>query len=387
MKPNIISSETARGILLRSQLLDGFVPKANKAGLYRIIRQLGYIQLDTISIIERAHKHILWTRMPGYDNKMLDTLIDKDKKVFEFWDHAAAYMPMEDFRFTLLRKKMYAQKHKEWAQKNKKLLNFIMDRIRNEGPLQSRDFEDTKKRGAWWDWKPAKDGLEFLFHSGRLVVKARKNFQKVYELPERMIPGHDNFIQPGYEEFAEHLIHKTLRSAGLASVKEITYLRHHDKKRTAETINRLLEEKVIMPVKIKEAENEIFYAYPKTLNTKNKKDGKELHILSPFDNAVIQRKRLSSLFNFNFTIEIYLPAEKRKFGYFLMPVLYGDKFCGKIDAKADRKSGSLVVINEFWENGFIPSADFKEKYIFKLNQLAEFSGCQSVIYQQKNRIF
>lgn len=389
MHPLKISIDESKQLFLKAQMLDGkyFAPGAGE--LYKIIKRLGYVQIDTISIVERAHKHILWTRMPGYRNEFLDKLIDKNKKVFEFWDHAAAYMPVEHYRFTLPRKLAFAKKHSDWAKKNKKLLGFILERIKIEGALQSRDFEDTKKRGQWWDWKPAKDGLEYLFHTGKLAVKARKNFQKVYDLPERIIPGFTDIILPSHEELSEHLVLKTLLSCGIASLKEITYLRHHERTATLRTLKKLEEERGIIPLSINGIEKETYYTLPGNLSSLGKLKKFSLHdnevyILSPFDNLVIQRKRLSILFGFDFVIEFYLPAEKRKFGYYLMPVLYGNEICGKIDVKADRKSGRLIVINEFWENGFVPSADFKEKYNLKLKELAEFSGCQNVIFQQKS---
>ena len=372
----------ARKLVLGRQLYRGGNSQYPKKRLLAVIEQLGYIQIDTISIVERAHKHVLWTRMPEYRNEMLDELIDKDKKVFEFWDHAAAYMPMKHFRFTLPRKEMYARKYKDWEKKNQKLLNLIIDRITAEGPLQSRDFEETKKRGLWWDWKPAKEGLEYLFHTGRLVAKARKSFQKVYDIPERSLPGNIVLTVPSDEELSEHLILKSINANGISSEKELTYLRHHNRAATKHTLNRLLEEKKIVGVNIKETEGEKYYSTKKvlgSLSTYSADTG--VHILSPFDNMVIQRKRLQDLFGFDYLIECYVPAPKRKYGYFCLPVLYGDKFAGRIDTKADRKSGKFIIINEFWEKGFNPGGDFTEKYHSKLKELAEFSGCSEIVFK------
>jgi len=379
MKAEIISPETARCIALHNQLLLGSDTGSTKKDLFKIILRLGYVQIDTISIVERAHKHVLWTRLPEYRNEMLDELIDKDKKVFEFWDHAAAYMPMKYFRFTLPRKEMYAKKYKHWEKKNKKLLNFIIDRITAEGPLRSRDFEETKKRGLWWDWKPAKEGLEYLFHTGRLAARSRKNFQKVYDIPERFLPGNIVLTVPSDEELSEHLILKSINANGISSEKELTYLRHHNRAATKHTLNRLLEEKKIIGVNIKETESEKYYSTKKVLGSHTSCSADTVvHILSPFDNMVIQRKRLQELFRFDYLIECYVPAPKRKYGYFCLPVLYGNKFAGRIDTKADRRTGNFIIINEFWENGFTPDDNFVEKYNLKLKELAEFSGCTEI---------
>ncbi len=379
-KNNItISINEARNLALNRQLVFRDKGTSPKKKLHNIIEQIGYVQIDTISIVERAHKHVLWTRLPEYKNEMLDELIDKDRKVFEFCDHAAAYMPMKHFRFTLPRKEMYAKKYKHWADKNKKMLNFIYDRIKDEGPLQSRNFDDPAKRGMWWDWKPAKDGLEFLFHTGKLVAKARKSFQKVYELPERFLPPNLDFKFPTDEELSEHLILKSINSNGLSSEKELTYLRHHNRTSTKNTLNKLIDEKKIIPLYITGLEDDIYYSTKKMLSSlKSKEQSKEVHILSPFDNIVIQRKRLSALFGFDYIIECYVPAPKRKFGYFCLPVIYGNEFAGKIDTKADRKSGEFRIINEFREKDFKSTTDFEEKFQIKLLQLAEFSGCKSI---------
>lgn len=385
MKTLIISPDEARYLALINQGLDNYRQHKTKKDLLNIITKLGYVQIDTISIIERAHKHILWTRFPGYRNDMLDELIDKDKKVFEFWDHAAAYLPMKFYRFSLPRKKMYAEKYKTWEKKNKKLLKYILERISAEGPLQSRDFDDPKKRGLWWDWKPAKEGLEFLFHTGRLIARARNNFQKVYDLPERFLTAAVNTEMPSYEELAEHLIMKSITSGGITAENEFTYLRYHNRNITKKVLNELTENNKIFPVKISNDEKTIYYSTTKILNKLNNafKFSNDVYILSPFDNLVIQRGRLKKIFGYDYVIECYLPANKRKFGYFCLPVLYGDKIAGKIDARADRKTGELTVINEFWETGVKTNKDFRNIYLNKLNELALFTGCYIVKYNSK----
>ncbi len=379
MRPETISLKDARYLALHNQfLLDTHVHNSKK-DLLKIIESIGYVQIDTISIIERAHKHVLWTRFPGYKNEMLDRLIDIDKKVFEFWDHAASYLPMKNYRFTLPRKQMYERKYGHWGDKNKKLLKYIVDRITAEGPLQSRNFEDPAKRGMWWDWKPAKDGLEYLFHTGKLAVRARKNFQKVYDLTERIIPSDINHTFPAEEEHSEHLIMNSINANGFASEKEMTYLRYHNKSATSAALTRLLKDNRIVPLKIAGLEEELYYTTKKNLKQlRNKKDVKDIHILSPFDNLVIQRKRLKALFNFDYVIECYVPAPKRKFGYFCMPVLFGDVIAGRIDAKAVRKENTLKVINIFYETGFKRGKQFETELRNKLHELALFSGCSEI---------
>ena len=381
MKYETISIRDARYLALHNQLLLDTHLHSTKKDLLKIIEQLSYVQIDTISVVERAHKHVLWTRFPAFKNEMLDELIDKDKKVFEFWDHAAAFMPMKHFRFSLRRKELYWNKYKAWGTKNKKLLQYILDRIKNEGPLQSRDFENPSKRGLWWDWKPAKHALEYLFHSGKLAARARKSFQKVYDLPERALPKNVETTVPTETEHSEHLIMKEITSNGFASEKEITYLRNHNAKATKSALNNLIEDKKIIPLKINGIEKEIYCTTKKTLKQlDNRKDDKHIHILSPFDNLVIQRKRLNTLFSFDYVIECYVPAPKRKYGYFCLPILYSDKFIGRVDAKADRTTKVLKVINIFWENGAKLNGEAEKLFEIELRKLAIFAGCKEVIY-------
>jgi uncharacterized protein YcaQ len=374
-----ISLKEARYLaLLEQELYHTHLPKTKK-DLLKIIEQIGYVQIDTISIVERAHHHVLWTRFPAYQKTMLDELV-KSKKVFEYWSHAAAYLPMRDFRFSLRRKSNYKERYKDWSKKNRKILNYVYDRVKTEGALQSRDFEHPPRKSAgWWDWKPAKDALEFLFHSGELVVRERKNFQKVYDLPERVLSNKINATPPTEAEYSEHLIMNAINANGFVSEKEITYLKRHHQETTKSVLNNLLESKQIIPLKIKEVEKENYYTTEKNLGGLDKiLTHNVLHILSPFDNLVIQRKRLNTLFNFDYTIECYVPSPKRKFGYYVLPIFYKDKFVGRLDAKADRSKNSFRVINYFWENKFKITEKFRKQFDKKLSALASFSGCINI---------
>jgi uncharacterized protein YcaQ len=182
-----ISPDDARTLAIERQFPS---ESSVKKSLLAIIERLGYVQIDTISIVKRSHHHILWSRFPAYNQAMLDKMLEKDRSIFEYWSHAASYLPMKDYRFSLPRKRSYATRHKDWRSSNKKLIRLILDRIRAEGPLSSREFEGTSSGASgWWNHKPAKAALEFLFHSGDLMVSARKNFAKFYDLPERVLPA------------------------------------------------------------------------------------------------------------------------------------------------------------------------------------------------------
>ncbi|HEY3249687.1 MAG TPA: crosslink repair DNA glycosylase YcaQ family protein, partial [Ignavibacteria bacterium] len=273
-----------------------------------------------------------------------------------------------------------------WSKKNKKVIQYVIDRIMEEGPLQSRDFEHPKKRGTWWDWKPTKHALEYLFHTGALMVRARKSFHKVYDLTERILPTDIITSEPTDEEHSEHLILSAIRANGIVTKNEITYQKYYAPAQFEKTLNHLFNEKQIVRVKV-ENHKEEYYSTEKELDRLNheilpaiNRCQELIHILSPFDNLIIQRKRLKNLFDFDYVIECYLPAHKRKFGYFCLPVLYGDKFIGRIDAKADRANNNFIVSNFFTENGFKKNVKSNTSIKRKIKELAEFAGCNNITH-------
>lgn len=380
-KSEIITPDTARNILISNQLFTGKKVLNDKSDLFNIIEILGYVQIDTISVVERSHHHVLWTRMSDYNRSMIDELLEKDKLIFEYWSHAAAFLPMKDFRFSLLRKRNYRDKYKSWGLANKKLIRKVYAAVKSNGPMLSKDFAgERKKNTGWWDWKPSKDALDFLFHSGKLMVLKRKSFQKVYDLTERVIPENTDTTFPSEIDFYKYLLYTSINANGFTSEKETMYLRKYNRSLFKKMINELTEDNIISIIEIKGFENEKFYAFKNNLEKLfNVKKSNELFLLSPFDNFVIQRRRLQSLFNFDFQIECYVPKNKRKFGYFCLPVLSGDTFIGRIDLKADRKQKKLYVINFFPErNSKInnkQTIDLKRKLML----LAEFCGCNEII--------
>lgn len=374
----ILTPEEARTLIIRRQFGDIKTP-AGKKDLLKIIENIGYIQIDTMSVVERSHHHVLWSRMNNYDRSMLDELHRKDKMIFEYWSHAAAYLPMKDFRYSLPRKKLYRKKYKGWETANKKIINHVLRRIKNEGPLQSKDFEgDGNGKSGWWDWKPSKDALDFLFHTGKLMISHRAGFQKVYDLKERVLPSDILTSFPTEREYFEHLINTSVKSHGIISENEINYLRKHSLKPLRKILNEKVEAGELIEIFIK-GKNILYYSEPKAINNHNFKEVSDrLLILSPFDNLIIQRKRLKEIFDYDFQIECYLPASKRKFGYFFLPVTYGNEFICKFDAKADRLTRNFIIHKIFWEDSVRKSKKLLSKFENKLNSFAKFTGCDKV---------
>jgi hypothetical protein len=353
-RPATLSAAEARRLVLRAQGLDRpapFVADTPIEATFRAIERLGYVQIDTISVVERAHHHVLWSRVPEYQPALLDALHSPAApRIFEYWSHAASYLPLSSYRFCLPRMHAYASGRRGWfGRPDKKARALVMDRIRAEGPLQARDFDAPKKHkgGSWFEWKPAKAALEQLFTEGALMVRERRGFQKVFDLTERVLPSWVETTLPTPDEHARHLIGETLRASGLATAAEFHYLRREPGKTVVERALAALEEAgAVVRLRVQGAKEEC-YALPETLTglaESGPQPGPEhVRILSPFDHLVIQRKRLQRLFGFDYQIECYVPEPKRKHGYFVLPVLWGDRLAARVDCKAERGRGVLVV--------------------------------------------
>jgi uncharacterized protein YcaQ len=313
-------------------------------GAAAAINHLSYIQIDSISVIQRAHHHCLWSRVNNYQPDFIAQLVEQ-KKIFEYWSHAAAYLPMQDYRFSLPKKNAIAAGEKHWRDKNPIAEKRVLQRIQQEGPLRAKDFEhdSTKKGTGWWDWKPDKVALEQLFIEGELMVVERRGFQKVYDLTERVLPTGIDTTIPSANEFERHLISRYLRAHGFASAQQISYLRKGLKSHITRTCQEMLENGELQQVIVGEL---VYYALPNATDLlKQSVNRKQVNILSPFDNAVIQRKRLSEIFGFDYQIECYVPPTKRQYGYFSLPLLWGTEFVGRMDTKIDRKTHILHIQN------------------------------------------
>jgi hypothetical protein len=333
-------------------------------------------------VVERAHHHTIFTRVRDYKKQYLDELMD-EKLIFEYWSHAAAYLPMRDYRFSLPRKKLFADGKQHWFQ-DKKPTQYVYDRIKAEGALQSKDFEEKKANAGWYEWKTTKQALEQLFMEGKLMVAGRKNFQKVYDLTERVLPTEVDTKMPSEKEMAEHLILSAIRANGIVAGHEIAYLRKGHKEKIQKALKHLIKEGTVTEIKIDDIKESYFTTADKLNTLDDIKAIKKVHILSPFDNAVIQRRRLQTLFDYDYTIECYVPAPKRIHGYFCLPILYGDCFVGRMDCKAERSTGELIIQQLWLEDGFPPTDTFLKALAKSTDEFAVFNNCESVKLVKSN---
>jgi uncharacterized protein len=353
MDPVAITQSRARKIWLCAQKLDSPAPFGSGASATpAAVRHLGYVQIDTIHVIERCHHHILFTRIPGYRREHLHQAQSVDKSVFEYWTHALAYLPTEDFRFFVRDMRTYWSRRGAWFTNTKDTeVRRVLTRIRKNGALTIRDIDDevlVEKDHAWASRKPSKRALQLAFYKGLLTVSQRAGMLKTYELTARHFGWQRPPAAASPREVCEYLVDRALRCQGIVSLESISYLNPSGKPAVERVIDRRVRSKELVPVALDGAGKWQHWARPETLEQRLPQDCDLVHILSPFDPLVNQRKRSLLFFNYEHRFEAYVPKPKRVFGYFACPVLCGDEIVAAIDLKTDREQGQLLIQKWTW---------------------------------------
>ncbi len=372
-----LSINEARKLVLMSQRIPPTLKTGNSIDdTLSTIENLGYIQIDTISAIERAHHHTLWNRNPRYNSTHLDKLIS-EKQVFEYWSHAAAFLPMKDYRYTLPRKEaIKSGQEKHWYLRDELLMKSILNRIANEGPLMIKDFESLGKKSENWSSQPIRQALGNLFMEGDLMISSRRNFHKVFDLRENVLPDNLDCTMPSQEEYLRFLITRFLQANGLGQASEITYLLKNIKSSVITTLQEMVLVGELLQIKVEDIS---YYALPSSLELLSKPLSiSKLKILSPFDNLIIQRKRTKALFGFDYLLECYVPESKRKFGYFVLPILWDGKLVARMDSKVDRKQSVLNIHNLILEPEIKKTEAFVQALAKELNSFMLFNNCNSL---------
>jgi uncharacterized protein YcaQ len=350
--PHPLSQPDARRIWLRAQRLDSPAPfGAGSQAVADAVAHLGYVQIDTINVIERCHHHILWSRIPDYRRADLRQAQSIDKSVFEYWTHALSYVPSRDFRFFIPLMRLHKRERARWfTSVTSRDMRKVMRLIR-KSPLTIRDIDDdvlTEKEHLWASRKPSKRALQFAFYTGALTISERKGMLKTYELMGR----HFGWERPPKAattgEVAAYLLDRALRSQGVVSLDSICHLDAPSKPRVRRLIEARVRRGELVPLAVEGAGKQEHWASPATLEERCETAPDLVHILSPFDPLVIQRKRTHLMFDYEHRFEAYVPRHKRKFGYFALPVLVGDDIVAAIDLKADRQNKKLLLQKWSW---------------------------------------
>src|ERR1700754_2887910 len=348
----------ARRVWLRAQRLDTPAPFGNGAlATTSAVEHLGYVQIDTINVIERSHHHILWTRIPDYRRADLQQAQSIGKTVFEYWTHALSYVPSRDLRFFLPAMRRHRREgHKWFSSVGKADLRKVLTLIRRDGALTIRDIDDdvlTEKEHLWASRKPSKRALQLAFYTGVLTISERTGMLKTYDLMTRHF-GWDKPPKPASSrEVTAYLLDRALRAQGLVSLDSICHLDAPSKAAIRRLIEARVRRKELTPVALEGAGKQEHWGRPEVLEPDappraGEGDAGLVHILSPFDPLIIQRKRTELFFGYGHRFEAYVPKEKRVFGYFALPVLVGDDIVAAIDLKTDRQSRKLLMQKWSW---------------------------------------
>jgi uncharacterized protein YcaQ len=366
--------------------------KLTRPGLLNLIEMLGFVQVDSINTVERAHHMILFARNQTYAKVDLARLLERDRALFENWTHDAsiiptAFFPYWEHRFARDAAGLRAR-WREWRREGfEHMLDDILDHVRREGPAMARHLRRPHDASAegWWDWHPSKTALEYLWRTGALAVDRRQGFQKVYDLTERVIPAAHRGGAPAHEDFVDWFCGGALDRLGIATAGEIAAFWDAvtpDEARTwcADRLGRELVEVLVEPAdgskpRLALARSDILERAAAAPEPPGR-----LRVLSPFDPLIRDRARARRLFGFDYRIEVFVPAAKRTYGYYVFPLLEGDRLIGRIDMKCERSAALLRVTGLWWEPGVKPTVARRRALDAELDRLRKFAGAERVVY-------
>ena len=384
-----LSNPAARRLFLdRHALAEPPQGPGKGTDLLHLIDRLGFVQVDSITTVERAHHMILWSRRPAYRPEHLKAEIEQHRTLWEHWTHDAAILPTSAYPYWHHRFDRDAQRlHKNWQSwfrpGYEAQMDTILARIEADGPLRVSDVGEGEQRGkgGWWDWHPSKTALEWLWRTGQLAITRREGFHKVYDLTHRVIPEHHRTHRPDDQTMMDWACNGALDRLGFADQSELRdFWRLLTVEETRLWVQGALARGEIISIEVEGADGtrRKSFARPdiETLAARAPEPPTRVRILSPFDPALRDRDRAEFLFGFFYRIEVFVPEPKRKFGYYVFPVLEGDRLIGRLDAKAIK---DRLTIRAFWpEPGVAMGTQRLSRLMAELDRLARFSGCTDV---------
>ena len=350
--PIRLTRRAARTLMLIAQGLhrrpDG---TATKNSVLEAIRRMGALQIDTINVVARSPYFVLWSRLGHYDPRWLDELLS-DGALFEYWAHEACFLPIEDYllyRHRMLEPSSLGWKYpQEWATAHQREITLVLTGVRERGPLRSADFtSNEKQKNGWWGWKPEKRALETLFTTGELMIARRHNFQRVYDLRERVLPTWEDTQLLSREDVRRALVLKAVRALGVTTAAWVADYFRIRKQDTIPLVIQLAKEGALVTAQIEGWDSPV-YLHPDHKESAEQAVENTIRpqlttLLSPFDPLVWDRERARMLFDFDYTLECYTPAPKRRYGYFALPILHRGALIGRVDAKTHRRDALFEV--------------------------------------------
>ncbi len=392
-----ISKDAVKKLMLEKQGISIHRQQVNKTDIYTTIDRLGCLQIDTINVVERAQYLTLWTRIGQYNKEHLDTLAYKDRLLFEYFAHAACYIPFKDYRYYIksmnIRKDTMKARFTKWSKANPKVIDKVLKRIQEEGPLSSKDFEGPKRASGWWNWKPAKFALELLFGAGILLIERRENFQKYYDLAENILPPSIDIEEPFEDERYRFFLSKTMSSLGLVKPSDFRWYYQSNSIKLSysyKTLKKYLDELVSEDAAVRfmvEGEKEPYYCLPEDAGRLEVMDSDfdEVRLFVYFDNMMWNRERIKKLFGFTCRLEIYIPKENRVYGYYHLPVLYGGDLVARVEPKMDRKNNVMIIRGYWLEDSFNPTEHYEDELSRNISKFAMFHGTHEIEWNSDSK--
>jgi uncharacterized protein YcaQ len=342
----------ARTMLLAAQGLIQPPERATKDDILAAIRQMGVLQIDTINVINRSPYLVLWSRIGAFPLHWLTDVL-AEGAIFEYWSHAACFLPREDYalhRRLILEERMgwWRSRAREWIAEHPEIVEQVMSHVRLNGGARSADFERKDGRiGSWWNWKEEKLALEMLFYAGDLMIAKRVNFQRVYDLRERILAEWDDQHAPPLETVEREFVLRSVKALGVPHINWVADYFRMPKSIVPKIVKKLADEELLLPATV-EGWPGTFYIHPDQCGLLDdvlagKITPTRTVLFSPFDPVAWDRARLQTMFGFEYQIEVYTPESKRKYGYFTLPILHGDRMVGRLDPKAHRKEKMLEI--------------------------------------------
>lgn len=385
-----MSLREARRLMIGAQLLSGPPPKRpTKARMLEVMRHLGAVQIDSISVVQRSHHIVLWNRLGNHPAEWLNELLAKDREIFEYWVHAAAYAPIDFFPY--FRRDMLNFREKgwsglsDWEKEHPGIFERVIDHVRDNGSVTNKSFDPPEgaERAAAWAWygnKPTNLALDILWRTGALMIERRDKFQRVYNLTERLMPEWEDTQLPTLTEERMVLANAALRATGVMTPRWLPdYFRTKWGQHSAvvDVLDGLVERGDAVHARVKGLDDP---AYVSTAALEKRFRPSRTALLTPFDSLIWDRRRTREMFDFEVTLEIYVPREKRKYGYYSLPILYRDRLVGRLDPKVHRKTGELAINALHLEPWFVGKDDegFYASLADTVRSFRDFNGADHV---------
>ena len=371
--------------------------RPNRDALYDVIRQIGCIQIDTLHMVRRSQYLALWSRLGNYDPNDLDALASTaDRRIFEGWQHAASLIPILEYRYQMPRQRKFREHPSTWYNqlldetRQQEFVPQVLDRIRNEGALRVSDFEsDGHRGGSWWNWRPAKVALEILYANGELMISERKKFQRVYDLTERVLPEWVERTEPTVQERDRFWVELGAKALGVCQARQVGDYTWMGISHAKPIVTELVREGILIPISgemVNGITSEFIIHRDNLPSLEQAADGaleaRRTTFLSPFDNIWWARDRDEQLWGFHQSIEAYLPAHKRIYGYFCLPILHKDRLVGRFDPKLERKTGLLRLKVLYLEPGNHPTEELMNDIAICMKDFMAFHAAKELVIER-----